>query len=95
MAQQDWHSESITALFKTKSNFRRERKLCNAVYNGRSAFMKFNKLNVSSAKDPWDRLSQSKKLYWTEVARQLNAETGYSSTWDFCFTFERLLIPTI
>ena len=64
MTQQDWHSASIESLFKTKSNFRRERKLRNAVYNGRSAFMKFNKLNVNSAKDPWDRLSRGEKLYW-------------------------------
>ena len=50
MAQEEWQAESVTALFKTKSNFRRERRLCNAVYNGRSAYMKFKKLNATNVK---------------------------------------------
>ena len=76
MAQEEWHDESIGTLFKTKANFRRQRKRCKAVYNGRAVFMKFNKLNVATVKDAWGRLTEAEKLHWSEVARKLNLETA-------------------
>ena len=76
MLHQEWHDASITTLFKTKSNFRRERRLCNSVYNGRSVFMKAKKLNASTVKDVWRRLPTAEKVYWGEVARRMNVETS-------------------
>ena len=76
VAQSEWHDGMIRDLFKTKSNFRKQRRAMNAVYNGRSAFMKAKGLNAVSVKPVWDRLPGIEKERWAEIAHQLNEETS-------------------
>ena len=83
MAQESWRDKTIVKLFKSKANFRRERDSCRSFYNGRAAFMKFKKLNAVTVKGVWNKLSETEKLHWSEVARSLNLETDDYRTWKF------------
>ena len=62
----------IRALFGTKANFRKERRLRNASYNGSSAYMKAMSLNVDAVRKLLGKLSRAEKEHWAQVAHQLN-----------------------
>ena len=77
-AQEEWRIEMIRSLLSTKSNFRRERRARNAIYNGRSAFARAKFLNVTTAQNFRGKHAERGEEFRALVARHLNVEADGS-----------------
>ena len=80
---EEWHADMVRKLFQNKANFRRERRLCSATYNGRSASMRAKGLNAVTVQEARGRPTNESEGRRANVARELNAIAAESCILGF------------